>query len=288
MDLPVVTPENYYSPEMNMAYMGSTQFKAFEKCEAAALAELRGEYTPSTSQAFLIGGYIDAWFSGELPLYQAQHPEIFKRDGTLKAEYVKAAEIVARLQADELYSMLMSGKKQVIRTGFIAGVPFKVKIDSLLDANTCNMIANRWPHTAAALGFCDGAIVDQKIMRDTAEVWSEEDHCRLPFVEAYDDASFFQKCGEIGEKVGFTWGGRWKSFPDRPHFQWDDNKQHTSAMIRAGKLPRQMPAYKAASDLSGYRAKIQAKAGLSDATLDYLQAYKYGADLLRKLAAAMG
>ena len=155
MDLPVVTPENYYSPEMNMAYMGSTQFKAFEKCEAAALAELRGEYTPPTSQAFLVGGYIDAWFSGELPLYQAQHPEIFKRDGTLKAEYVKAAEIVARLQADELYSMLMSGKKQVIRTGLIAGVPFKVKIDSLLDANTCNMIANRWPHTAAALGFCD-------------------------------------------------------------------------------------------------------------------------------------
>ena len=40
MVLPVVTPENYYSPEMNMAYMGSTQFKAFEKCEAAALAEL--------------------------------------------------------------------------------------------------------------------------------------------------------------------------------------------------------------------------------------------------------
>ena len=185
MDLPVVTPENYYSPEMNMAYMGSTQFKAFEKCEAAALAELRGEYTPPTSQAFLVGGYIDAWFSGELPLYQAQHPEIFKRDGTLKAEYVKATEIVARLQADELYSMLMSGKKQVIRTGVIADVPFKVKIDSLLDANTCNVIANRWPHTAAALGFCDGAIVDQKIMRDTAEVWSEEDHCRLPFVEAY-------------------------------------------------------------------------------------------------------
>ena len=92
MDLPVVTPENYYSPEMNMAYMGSTQFKAFEKCEAAALAELRGEYTPPTSQAFLVGGYIDAWFSGELPLYQAQHPEIFKRDGTLKAEYVKATE----------------------------------------------------------------------------------------------------------------------------------------------------------------------------------------------------
>lgn len=126
MVLPVVTPENYYSPEMNMAYMGSTQFKAFERCEAAALAELKGEYSPPSSAALLVGGYIDAWFSGELPLYQAQHPEIFKRDGTLKAEYVKATEVVARLQADDLYSLLMSGKKQVIRTGTIAGVPFKV------------------------------------------------------------------------------------------------------------------------------------------------------------------
>lgn len=96
MALPVVTPENYYSPEMNMAYMGSTQFKAFERCEAAALAELKGEYRPPSSAALLVGGYIDAWFSGELPLYQAQHPEIFKRDGTLKAEYVKATEVVAR------------------------------------------------------------------------------------------------------------------------------------------------------------------------------------------------
>ena len=86
MALPIVTAENYYSPEMNMAYMGSTQFKAFEKCEAAALAELKGEYHPPSSTALLVGGYIDAWFSGELPLYQAQHPEIFKRDGTTKTE----------------------------------------------------------------------------------------------------------------------------------------------------------------------------------------------------------
>ena len=63
--------------------------------------------------------------------------------------------------------------------------------------------------------------------------------------------------------------------------------EDTSAMIHTGKLPRQMPAYKAAPDLSEYRATIQAKTGLADATLDYLQAYKYGADLLRKLAAAM-
>lgn len=185
MALPVVTAENYYSPEMNMAYMGATQFKAFEKCEAAALAALKEDYTPPSSTALLVGGYIDAWFSGELPLYQAQHPEIFKRDGTLKAEYVRATDVVVRMQSDELYMLLMSGKKQVIRTGFIAGVPFKIKIDSLLDADTCRKIVEKYPHAAAALGFCDGAIVDQKAMRDIAEVWSAEDHCKLPFVEFY-------------------------------------------------------------------------------------------------------
>ena len=184
MVLPVVTPENYYSPEMNMAYMGSTQFKAFERCEAAALAELKGEYRPPSSAALLVGGYIDAWFSGELPLYQAQHPEIFKRDGTLKAEYVKATEVVARLQADDLYSLLMSGKKQVIRTGTIAGVPFKIKIDSLLDADTCAKIVAEFPNAAAALGLCDGAIVDQKAMASMESVWSAEDHCKEPDLAA--------------------------------------------------------------------------------------------------------
>ena len=185
MALPVVTAENYFSPEMNMAYMGSTQFKAFDRCEAAALAELRGEYAPAASTAMLVGGYIDAYFSGELPVFQAQHPEIFKRDGGLKAEYVHAQNVIARMEADELYMLLMSGKKQVILTGEIAGVPFKVKIDSLLDAGTCRRIVERFPDTAAALGMCDGALVDQKAMRDMKDVWSEEEHAKVPFVQAY-------------------------------------------------------------------------------------------------------
>lgn len=185
MSLPIVTPENYYAQETNMAYMGSTQFKSFEKCEAATLAELRGEWVPPTTRALLVGGYIDAWFSGELPVYQAQHPELFKRDGTLKAEYIKAQEVIASMESDELYSMLMSGQKQVIRTGTIAGVPFKIKIDSLLDGDTCREIARRFPKAGAALGLCDGAIVDQKAMRDMLSVWSDEERRRVSFVEAW-------------------------------------------------------------------------------------------------------
>lgn len=185
MALPVVTAENYYSPEMNMAYMGATQFKKFGRCEAAAIAELRGEYTPAASPAMLIGSYVDAYFSGELPLFQAKHPEIFKRDGNLKAEFVHAQDVIARMETDELYMLLMSGEKQAIRTGEIAGVPFKVKIDSLLDAEASCQIAERFPETAEVMGMCDGAVVDQKVMRDMNDMWSEEEHTKVPFAQFY-------------------------------------------------------------------------------------------------------
>lgn len=185
MSLPIVTAENYFSPEIQMAYMGASQFKAFDRCEAAALAELRGEYRPPSSTALLVGGYVDAHFSGDLPLYQARHPELFKRDGSLKAEYVHAQDVIARMESDELYMLLMSGQKQVIRTGEIAGVPFKIKIDSLLDADSCREVERKFQDAGSAFAFCDGAIVDQKVMRDMADVWSEEECRRVPFVEAW-------------------------------------------------------------------------------------------------------
>lgn len=185
MSLPFLTAENYFSPEANQAYMSASQFKAFSRCEAAALAQLRGEFVPPVGAALLVGSYVDAYFSEVLQVFKAQHPEILKRDGTLKAEFVHAQDLIARMEADELYMLLLSGKKQVIRTGEIAGVPFRIKIDSLLPADTCRRIAQQFPKAAAALGFCDGAIVDQKAMRDLKGVWSEAEHTKLPFVEAY-------------------------------------------------------------------------------------------------------
>lgn len=184
-NLPVVTPENYYDPEIQMAYMGASQFKSFRKCEAATMAELRGEYTPAGSPALLVGGYIDAHFSGELEQFMIQHPEIFKKDGTLKSEYLHALKVIERMESDELYILLMSGKKQVIRTGFIAGIPFKIKIDVLLDSETCGKIVSRFPETAEVLGLCDGAIVDQKAMKDMQDLWSAEDGCKVSFVEFF-------------------------------------------------------------------------------------------------------
>ena len=43
--------------------------------------------------------------------------------------------------------------------------------------------------------------------------------------------------------MGFTWGGDWKSFPDKPHFQWDDGGKYTSAMVRRLNLPPMMKEY---------------------------------------------
>lgn len=39
-----LTKDNYFSQEMSMKFMGVSQYKAFEKCSAAALAEINGEY----------------------------------------------------------------------------------------------------------------------------------------------------------------------------------------------------------------------------------------------------
>ena len=180
-----LTRENYFSQEAQMAYMGSSQFKDFLSCEAAALAKIQGRYKPPASRSMLVGSYVDAWYSGELPDFTERHPDMFKKDRTLKADFLAANAIIDRMQADRLYSLLMSGEKQVIRIGEIAGVPFKIKIDSLLDAAACRQIVEELPDAALALGFGDGAIVDQKVMRDLGDVWSDEERRMVPFAQAW-------------------------------------------------------------------------------------------------------
>ena len=51
---------------------------------------------------------------------------------------------------------------------------------------------------------------------------------------------------------------------------------------RKRKLSLVLGAYRPKYD--DYRAQLQKRAGLEDKTMDYLAAYKYGSDLIRKLA----
>lgn len=50
------------------------------------------------------------------------------------------------------------------------------------------------------------------------------------------DTAMMDKVGAIGEKLGLTWGGHFKSLVDKPHFQY--NGGLTDQEIRFGKIPK--------------------------------------------------
>lgn len=126
----ILTNENYYSVEANQEFMSVSQYKDFEKCEAMAMAVLRGEWEKPKTTALMVGSYVDSWFEGTLDEFKAAHPEIFKKDGSLKADFVQAEEIIAFIQKDPKFMEYMAGEKQIILTAELFGTPWKIKIDS--------------------------------------------------------------------------------------------------------------------------------------------------------------
>lgn len=104
-----LTEENYYSDIANYEYMSVSQFKDFNgtygrvACEEAALAKLKGEYAQASSTALMVGSYVDRYFEGTLDAFKSEHTEMFKKDGNLKAEYVKADALIQRAERDELF-----------------------------------------------------------------------------------------------------------------------------------------------------------------------------------------
>lgn len=191
-----LTADNYYSPEANWAYMSASSFKAFYKCEAAALAELKGEWNRPNTTALLVGSYVDAYFSGELEQFTAEHPEIYTKQKTLKADFQKAHDICERLNRDELARLLLAGKHQTIKTGKIAGVWYKTKSDSLLTARQVEAICKKFPEVRNLVPFGGAMIVDLKCMKDFEDIWDEEQHEKVSFVEywGYDlQGAIYQK-----------------------------------------------------------------------------------------------
>lgn len=69
------------------------------------------------------------------------------------------------------------------------------------------------------------------------------DFCKNAPGHEYDDADFFYRAGQLAKAVGFSWGGDWKIFPDRPHIQWDRHGTYSGKMLRVGYLPPNMPRW---------------------------------------------
>ena len=162
--------QNYFSVDANMEYMGATQFKDFMKCESEGLAKANGSVVEPKTDALLMGSYIDAYFSGELEDFIANTPEILdarRKEPTVRQAFVNDCQVIINaIEQDDLMMTYLNGKHQVIMTGIIAGVKFKIKIDSLLK----------------------NIIVDQKIMSSYRElIWVEKDgrNVKVDFVEAF-------------------------------------------------------------------------------------------------------
>lgn len=158
-----LTNKNYYSQKANKEFFSVSQVKDFLKCEAYAMAKINGEWVEPPTTAMLIGSYVDSYFEGTLEKFRANTPELFKKDGTLKSDFVKAEQIIQRIESDELFMLCLSGKKQVIMTGELFGAKFKIKMDSYLP---------------------DEAIVDLKVVKKLREVFFRQSG-KISFIEKW-------------------------------------------------------------------------------------------------------
>jgi len=74
--------------------------------------------------------------------------------------------------------------------------------------------------TKVPIGFhCLGLAVDFVLYHPTTKQFSGEYSWQLEGNEHK-----WRRLGEIGEEVGFFWGGRWNQRPDFPHFQLSGTK----------------------------------------------------------------
>lgn len=163
--------DNYYSQDANKAYFSVSQIKDFMNCEASAIAKLNGIYQPKKSDAFLVGGYVDAYVEGTLEEWKESHKdEIYskqnKKEKSLLAKFQQAENIIEVIKNDECLQYFLTGQKQTIMTGKFLGVDWKVKMDVYNPEK--------------------GFITDLKIMASLRDkYWNTSERCYENFVRHY-------------------------------------------------------------------------------------------------------
>ena len=125
-----LTNGNYHSPEANSEYWSVSLFKAFDKCEASGLAQVRGQYEREETDALLMGSYVDAYFTGDIDEFVGEHADVmFKKNGELYAKYEHANHIINTVECQPLMVEFLTGQYQTIFTADLFGVPWKIKTD---------------------------------------------------------------------------------------------------------------------------------------------------------------
>lgn len=145
--------------------MGVSQFKSMIACEAAAMAQINGEYSPFKADALLFGSAVHAWNENKLSEFKRNNPVLYKKDGTIYAKFQGIQDCIEAL-SDSVCTMALEGQKEVIMSAELFGVPWKIMIDSYNP------------------DF--GMFSDLKTMKGMYDrFWSREDGCYVNFVEHY-------------------------------------------------------------------------------------------------------
>lgn len=127
----------YYGNEASWLYMSTSQYKDFRKCEAQALAKLKGDWDPiSEPKALLVGNFVHSYF--ESPEAHEKFKEVNsdqmlskrKPHGLLK-DFQVAEKMIQQVEQDALFNYLWQGEKELAVTGELYGVEWKGKIDLL-------------------------------------------------------------------------------------------------------------------------------------------------------------
>lgn len=183
--------QTYYTPEADKAYMSVHQYLDFcghmgvRGCESRAVARLNGDYSEPTSEAQLIGSFVDSHFEGTLDRFKKEHPECFTQKGELKAGFKRAQRMIDRCEEDDFFMQFMSGEKQKIFTGYLFGCEWKCKLDSYIPSK---------------------CIVDLKTSANIHQSWRVADYGYVSFVDYWGyvlQLAVYQKIVEIntGEKL---------------------------------------------------------------------------------------
>lgn len=173
----VLTKDNYYSKEADAHYISIHTFLdviggiGTIGCEARGIATYDREYSDEDSTALLVGSYVDAYFEGTLDKFIDEHDEIFTKTKKLRAEFENANKMIERAKQDEMFMRYMQGDKQVVMTGYLFGLWWKIRIDNLVKNKKGEPIA----------------IVDLKTCgKPFNQSWYINDYGRVGFIEKWN------------------------------------------------------------------------------------------------------
>lgn len=188
----ILNRENYHSPEAKRKWLSSSDVKQAIKCEFAWKAYRTGQMQEDESkEAFKQGNLFETMLNGtdeEIRLFLENNPDMFSSRGAtkgeLKAAYQSVMDCVESVRRQPfLMDIIKNSRKQVIMTGKILGVPFRVM---------CDLI------------YSDGSVYDLKCMKSFVREWSNRAETYVEWFESWNYPVQLWVYKEIAEQNGLT------------------------------------------------------------------------------------